>query len=233
MATDPLSYRGNFINLSVAEPIMSYGNGGGFDPDQPQGGGRAYPQSYNDPSVRPQPPKSSNRTLFWILGIVSFITVGGAIACCGLGYFGIQMATKELATQFRGQIENSPEVAEHIGDVEDMTLSFQAMQQAGEAAKLVFEIKGTKGSGQVSVDLSKAEGKNPEEAFELVLPDGQRIPLTGVKDDELDFEISEPDAESESSDESSDMDDPADEESEDLDTTDAFDPQDQVPAETP
>jgi len=206
---------------------MSYGNGGGFDPDQPQGGGRNYPQSYNDPSLRPQPPKSNNKTLFWILGIVSFITIGGAIACCGLGYFGIQMATKELATQFRGQIENSPEIAEHIGEVEDMTLSFQAMQQAGEAGKLVFEIKGDKGSGQVSVDLSKAEGKNPEEAFELILADGQRIPLTTMKGDDLDFEIGEPDAESpDVGPESSDMDDFTD----DLDT---IDPQDQIPAETP
>jgi hypothetical protein len=201
---------------------MSYGNGGGFDPDQPQGGGRNYPQSYNDPSLRPQPPKSSNRTLFWILGIVSFITIGGAIACCGLGYFGIRMATQELATQFRGQIQSSPEIAEHIGDVEDMTLSFQAMQQAGEAGKLVFEIKGTKGSGQVSVDLAKAEGPNPEEAFELVLSDGTRLPLTVVGDTAPEVDITEGDQQSDTT-----------EAVESPDGTEAVEPQESVPAETP
>lgn len=215
---------------------MSYGNGGGFDPDQPQGGGRNYPQSYNDPSLRPQPPKSNNRTLFWILGIVSFITIGGAIACCGLGYFGIQMATKELATQFRGQIESSPEIAEHIGEVEDMTLSFQAMQQAGEAGKLVFEIKGSKGSGQVSVDLSKAERQNTEEAFELILADGTRLPLTVVGDtlpkpEAIEFDPAKTDQEPDTTETDQELD--TTETVESSEGTEAIEPQESDPAETP
>lgn len=163
--------------------MSSGGNNGGFDDDSRRGskssGQRPYPQSYNDPGFG-QPVKSSgNKALYWILGIVSAVTIGGALVCCGGGYFLVRFATNELATQFRGPVQNSPEVAEHIGDIEDMTLSFQAMQAAGDQGKLVFEVKGAKGSGKVVVDMAKAE-RDSDNAFELVLSDGTRLPMTEV-----------------------------------------------------
>lgn len=154
------------------------GHGSGQGPQQ--GGQRPYPQSYNDPGFGQPVKPSSNRTLYWILGIVSAVTIGGAIVCCGGGYFLIQFTTSELAKQFRGPVQNSPEVVEHIGEIEDMTLSFQAMQAAGDQGKLVFEVKGSKSSGQVVVDTSKMED-DPENAYELVLADGTRIPMTSVE----------------------------------------------------
>jgi len=156
------------------------GSGQGSGQGPQQGGQRPYPQSYNDPSFGQAVKPSSNRTLYWILGIVSAVTIGGAIVCCGGGYFLILFTTSELAKQFRGPVQNSPEVVEHIGEIEDMTLSFQAMQAAGEQGKLVFEVTGTKSSGQVVVDTSKMED-DPENAYELVLADGTRIPMTSVE----------------------------------------------------
>jgi hypothetical protein len=163
---------------------MSFGgNNGGFDDDSRRGsqptGQRTYPQSYNDPGFGQPVKQSGNKALYWILGIVSAVTIGGALVCCGGGYFLVRFTTNELAKQFRGPVQNSPEVAEHIGDIEDMTLSFQAMQAAGDQGKLVFEVKGSKGSGKVVVDMSKAE-RDPDKAFELVLSDGTRLPMTEV-----------------------------------------------------
>jgi hypothetical protein len=164
---------------------MSYGgNNGGFD-DRPNeapysAGNRPYPQSYSDPGFGPPAKPSGNRTLYWILGIVTVVTFGGALVCCGGGYFVVRFATNQLATEFRKPVQNSPEVAEHIGEIEDMSLSFQAMQAAGDQGKLVFEVKGSKGSGQVVVDLQKAD-RDPENAFVLVLSDGTRLPMTEVE----------------------------------------------------
>ena len=163
---------------------MSFGgDNGGFDDGSrrsPQPGGqRPYPQSYSDPGFGQPVKPSSNKTLYWILGIVSAVTIGGALVCCGGGYFLVRFTTTELAKQFRGPVQNSPEVAEHIGDIEDMTLSFQAMQAAGDQGNLVFEVKGSKGSGKIVVDMSKAD-TDPDNAFELVLSDGTRVPMTQV-----------------------------------------------------
>lgn len=159
---------------------MSFGgNNDGSGQGPQRGGQRPYPQSYNDPAFGQPVPPSNNRTLYWILGIVSAVTIGGALTCCGGGYFLVQFATAQLATQFRAPVQNSPEVIEHIGDIEDMTLSFRAMQAAGDQGKLVFEVKGSKGSGKVVVDMAKVED-DPDNAFELVLSDGTRVPITEV-----------------------------------------------------
>ena len=159
---------------------MSFGgNNDGSGQGPQRAGQRPYPQSYNDPGFGQPVPPSNNRTLYWILGIVSAVTISGALVCCGGGYFLVQFATTQLATQFRAPVQSSPEVAEHIGDIEDMTLSFRAMQAAGDQGKLVFEVKGSKGSGKVVVDMAKVE-EDPDNAFELVLSDGTRVPITEV-----------------------------------------------------
>ena len=160
---------------------MSYGSGGNFDPGSVPGGQRPYPQSYNDPNFpHRQPPGSGNRTLFWILGIVAAIVILGAIACCGIGYFGVRFVSTEVAKQLRPQLQSSPEIAEHIGEIQEMTLNVQAMQQEDRAGKMVFDITGTKGSGQVIVDPGQFTPEARDEGVELVLSDGRRIPLTGL-----------------------------------------------------
>lgn len=181
---------------------MSFdGNIGGSGQGPQRGGQRPYPQSYNDPSFGQPTPPSNNRTLYWILGIVSAVAIGGALVCCGGGYFLVNFATTQLATQFRAPVQNSPEVAEHIGEIEDMTLSFRAMQVAGDQGKLVFEVKGSKGAGKVVVDMAKAED-DPDNAFELVLSDGTRLPMTEVDLGQLNMD--DADAESKTSGEASD-----------------------------
>jgi hypothetical protein len=162
---------------------MSDGNSGHFGPQSPRSGGRSYPQSYDDPNVpqRRQPP-AGNRKLFWILGIVALVSLGGLVLCCGLGYFVFNMATTGLAQQFQQQIQQSPEIVEHIGDIQTLTISIEATQRAAqEGKKMAYDITGSRGSGQLVVDLSQVEAGRSEAAFELLLPDGRRLPLTAVR----------------------------------------------------
>lgn len=160
---------------------MSYGNGGSFDPGSVPGGQRPYPQSYNDPNTPyRQPPRSSNRTLFWVLGIIALLGVLGVVACCGFGYYGFRFISTQFANQLRPQLQNSPEIVEHIGEIQEMALNPQAMQQPDHSGKMVFDVSGTKGTGQVVVDPEKFGDRGIDEDLILILPDGKRIPLTGL-----------------------------------------------------
>lgn len=159
---------------------MSYGNGGSFDPGSVPGGQRPYPQSYNDPNFpHRQPTRSSNRTLFWVLGIIAAIVLIGAVACCGFGYYGFQFIGSQLANQLRPQLQNSPEIVEHIGEIQTMTLNPQAMQQTDHSGKMVFDVTGTQGNGQIVVDPEQLGQQTADEGVVLILPDGRQIPLTG------------------------------------------------------
>src|SRR5690606_5778731 len=120
------------------------------------------------------------RTLFWVLGILAAIGLIGAVACCGFGYFGFQFIGSQLANQLRPQLQSSPEIVEHIGEIETMTLNPQAMQQADHSGKMVFDLTGTKGNGQVVVDPEEFGDRSVEGGLVLSLPDGRRIPLTGL-----------------------------------------------------
>lgn len=160
---------------------MSYGNGGSFDPGTVPGGPRPYPQSYNDPNFpHRQPPRSGNRTLFWVLGTLAALGVIGAVACCGFGYYGFQYIGTQLVNQLRPQLQSSPEIVEHIGEIEEMTLNPQAMQQPDHSGKMVFDITGTQGTGQIVMDPEKFGDPSVAEGVVLILPDGNRIPLTGL-----------------------------------------------------
>ena len=160
---------------------MSYGNGGSFDPGSVPGGQRPYPQSYNDPNFpHRQPARSGNRTLFWVLGIIHAIVLVGALACCGVGYYSFQFIGSQLANQLRPQLQNSPEFVEHIGEIQTMTLNPQAMQQADHSGKMVFDVSGTQGNGQIVVDPEQFGSQAADESVILILPDCRRAPRTGL-----------------------------------------------------
>jgi hypothetical protein len=143
------------------------------------GGGPSYPEAYQQPPNSP-PGGSGGRVLLWVFGIIGLLSTVAALVCCGVGYFGIRTVRTELAKQYQQQVGNSPEIAEHVGNIETMDLSFQAMGDPANSGKMVFNLRGSEGSAQLAIDPSKAEA-SPGSAFVLILEDGQRIPLTGVR----------------------------------------------------
>ncbi|TVP99043.1 MAG: hypothetical protein EA381_10760 [Planctomycetaceae bacterium] len=143
------------------------------------GGGPSYSEAYQQPPHSP-PGGSGGRVILWVFGIIGLLSTVAALACCGVGYFGIRTVRTELAKQFQQQVGNSPEIAEHVGNIETMDLSFQAMGDPANSGKMVFNLRGSEGSAQLAIDPSKAEA-SPGSAFVLILEDGQRIPLTGVR----------------------------------------------------
>lgn len=126
-------------------------------------------------------PSSGTRTLVWILGTISLIFCLGAAACCGFGYLGFRQVQDEMSAQIKQAVAKSPEVEEHVGTISEVEFSLSAMSLPAESGKMVFDVRGSKGSAQISVDPTFLQ-KEPQKAFFLLLPSGDRIPLTGVSD---------------------------------------------------
>jgi predicted dehydrogenase len=159
--------------------------GGGFGPQNPNAyqppgyGGSAYGNPYGDPRFSPQPPKKSRLWLWLLLG------GGGVLAlmCCGcfgLMLFGFNVIEEELTTQLR----KDPVVQERIGEVESVEFDFmksidETQKEGGDDEALVFEIKGSKGSGTV---IGRTE-TGPDGAERMTggilrLPSGEEFQLT-------------------------------------------------------
>jgi hypothetical protein len=137
---------------------MSYGNGSGFE------------------SVN-QPPKKSN-TLWWVLGIIGVVTIGGALVCCGGIYFMIRFGTQVVGDQVKLAVGTDPAVQEHIGTVSDISMNLTATGAAGGGNTIIFDVKGDKGTGQLEVVMDQTPGQEGLKSCVLILPNGDRHEVT-------------------------------------------------------
>lgn len=137
------------------------------------------PTSYAQDDFNQQPPRrSGNRLLIGCLiaGVV------GALVCCGGMFAMYRFGTTMMGEVIRDEIRDSPTIVEHIGDIESLQMNIGATSEevqnapAGQGSPLVFDIVGSKGSGQVVVMQSGAAGTIVDSAI-LVLPDGERLPI--------------------------------------------------------
>ena len=153
---------------------MSFGNSGDFD-----GGNRPRGQNTGSPyAAGPSqnvPPKSN--ALWWILGILGVLTVGGIFVCCGGGYFMFRFGTQAVADAVKSSISADPVIQEHIGNITDISMNLTATGAAGGGDKMVLDIKGDKGTGQVEVVMGGNPGGQSVQSCDLILPNGERIPL--------------------------------------------------------
>jgi len=145
---------------------MSLGNSGGQNPGSPYSAG---------PGQTMQPVRKSN-TLWWILGILGVLTIGGALVCCGGSYFAFQFGTQVVADAVKTSIAADPAIQEHIGNITDISMNLTATGAVGGGNKMVLDLKGDKGTGQVEVVMA---GGGPEgqtlQSCVLILPNGERI----------------------------------------------------------
>ncbi len=149
----------------------------------------SFPVSDFNPA--PAPPQKS-KSLRWIV-IIAGVGLVGMVLCCGgpllLTYFGFNFAGKILASQVRTMIESNPDFASEIGTIESMEMnimeSARYKQEKGDEG-LVFDVKGSRGSGQLFV-VPEPGGKE----FSMIvlrLPDGREIELLSA---ELDVSMPE------------------------------------------
>jgi len=117
--------------------------------------------------------------LLWVLGIFGALTLLLLVICCGLGFFGFRTFQNEFSRGVTDQVRNSPEIVQHIGEIEQVELNFSGMSNPDEAGMMVLNVRGTKGTGKLSVNPTLIES-DPQNAYVLILADGQRIPLTGL-----------------------------------------------------
>jgi hypothetical protein len=150
---------------------MSFGSGGDFDRNNPSSGGGSA-NAFGASTNRPEPRKSN--TLWWILGILGFLTIGGAILCCGGGYFMIQFTSQVVAEEVKRAVSGDAAIQEHIGTISNVEMNLTATGAAGGNNKLVFDVTGDKGAGQLEVVVNNTPQGQTLRSCTLVLPDGER-----------------------------------------------------------
>lgn len=141
------------------------------------------PNPYGTPTFGGTPPPKQSKMWLWIL-----LGVGGGLglACCGcfgaggLGLFG---AGKVLASAVKNQYQNHPIVQEQIGEIQSCEWNFWESsketgnnQNAGSQIQ-VFDVKGTKGSGQILGPQLQAASENRFLKHGTLRKDGQEFDL--------------------------------------------------------
>ena len=150
----------------------SFGQSGGFGP-------ASQPNPYaNQPGFGAPPPKKSSAWI-WILGIVG---VGGLLVCGCCGgtiWFSLSMVNDAMQQEVAGH----PAIAEHLGEIQSMSMNVNATgeeteKRGGGATVLVYNVKGTKGSGMLLGEQSK--NPQPGDMFskiDLRLDSGEEISI--------------------------------------------------------
>jgi hypothetical protein len=105
--------------------------------------------------------------------VLTFLAGGGLcfFLCCGGGlyfFFG------SLADDARQNLENDPRFSAHIGQVQECTYNFSASLGAGEKCD-VFDVKGTKWSGRVTVKNN--DNRNGILWARFTLPSGEVVEI--------------------------------------------------------
>ena len=132
-------------------------------------------QSSSPPGYSQQQSGSGCGIWFWIFGGVIGVGLAGVCCCGGVIYFGMQVVTEGVGEQ----LCHHPTVVEHIGEVEQFSFNFMETGNAeGSGDVLVFDVKGSKGTGLIYCEQIPDSEGNPEILWaELRLPDGRKFEL--------------------------------------------------------
>lgn len=108
--------------------------------------GQQYPAP--GPNYGPPPPPRGGSRL-WAYIIAGVVLAGGVlvVACCG----GLFVAGKSVMEQeILYALRDNPTIREHIGEIQDVTYNLSATIAHDDDDADVFDIVGTKGSGEVT-----------------------------------------------------------------------------------
>ncbi len=135
---------------------------------------------FEDTQEAAVPRRTKSPSTGWTCLAITLATGGLAmlLVCCGGGgalmWFGMNIISAEIEDQLR---ENET-LKQHVGVVESFSLDFTRTAAKNDSDEMVFHVKGSQGSGYVTV-VSETNNDGDEEIRTAVLrlPDGKEIPL--------------------------------------------------------
>lgn len=128
----------------------------------------------------PPPPR---RSLAW-LWILLAIAGGGVAVCCGCSgifYLGFNRNLAAMESDLKAKLSADPEAQARLGVIEDVELDLLASVQASEGQaekRMVFHVRGTKGSGDVVGYIHAEGGRETLEECQLKMPNGDEVDLS-------------------------------------------------------
>ena len=122
--------------------------------------------------------KGGRKTVLIVVGAILLLV----LLCCGGGAAVVYWSVGQMGEMVAADLRQDPVVAEHVGEIEDVSFSFgetvSFAERKNEFANdtMAFEVQGSK-SDAVVVGVQQPSGG--VEPVLLVLPDGTEIDLTG------------------------------------------------------
>jgi hypothetical protein len=135
-----------------------------------------------DPGAQPYDAQVSGPRKSSSTGCIVAVIAGAAavalLVCCGGGgalvWFGLDVMSAEVEQQLRDQ----PRVREHFGELRSVKMDFAKSAAVEGDDVFVYQVEGTKGSGEVTVRLEEVEfGEQRVTEATLRLSSGEEIDL--------------------------------------------------------
>lgn len=98
------------------------------------------------------------------------------VTCCGGGYFLVNLGIDQIAHDVEIQVRDNDKFREHIGEPEPFEINWEG--SFGDDDSFVFDVKGTKGSGELTVwTIDLEDGATQVVRAQLRLKSGETIDL--------------------------------------------------------
>ena len=101
----------------------------------------------------PDAPAKKGWSMGCILGIIAIVLGGGGLVCCGGPLALTFFATNMVLTSASNQVKTEPAVVEHMGNLSKCSINLQKTGELHQDNHFVFDVQGTKGSGEVIVHV--------------------------------------------------------------------------------
>ena len=145
----------------------------------PHSGKPLPPQFTDNPTFDPYAPRpSGSRTWLWLL-----LALGGGglflvLLCCG-GTFGvITFGVNMIEAEVKDKLRDNAKLREHIGEIQSLDTDFTASMAAEDEDTYRYNVRGTKGSGELTVkQRTDEDGNEVIDEATLRLPDGKTVPI--------------------------------------------------------
>ena len=138
----------------------------------PQGGARTpYIPPMNDPYA-PRKASGASMALWVLLGGGGLLVV---LLCCGGGVALLMFTRDFMQAEVKDQLRDNPKLREHIGELESVELDFSGTVAADDDETFRYNVRGSKGSGELTVIESPDDSTIVEAT--LRLKDGTQVKI--------------------------------------------------------